>query len=88
MNHLFSNYSEKLYIMKVIDDNVSKTVETASIDIKVQSLLNSTEHEISSAHKAKMLNYSSFLALKFSDVAFIMLINVKMPTHIGQMFVF
>ena len=37
MNHLFSNHSEKLSIMKVIDDIVSKTVETAAIDIKVQS---------------------------------------------------
>ena len=56
MNHLLSNHSEKLSIMKVIDDIVSKTVETAAINIKVQSLLNSTEHEISTALTTKMLN--------------------------------
>ena len=46
--------------MKVIDDIVSKTVETDAIDIKVQSLLNSTEHEISTAHQTKMLNNNKF----------------------------
>ena len=35
-------------------------------------MLNSAEHEISTAHK--------FLALSLSDVVSIMLINVKMPT--------
>ena len=38
MNHLISNYSEKLSILKVIADIVSKTVKTTAIDIKVQSL--------------------------------------------------
>ena len=41
MNHLFSNHSEKLILMKVIDNSVSKAVknvEAAAIDIKVQSL--------------------------------------------------
>ena len=40
MNPLFSNPSEKLSILKVIDDIVSKTVknvETTAIDIKVWS---------------------------------------------------
>ena len=40
MNNLISNHSEKPSILKVIDDIVSKTVknvETAAIDIKVQS---------------------------------------------------
>ena len=41
-------------------------------------MLNSTEHEISTAHKNKITT-KKFLALKFSDV-FITLINVKMPT--------
>ena len=41
-------------------------------------MLNSTEHEISTA----ILN-NDFLAFKLSDVEFIMLINVKMPTIIG-----
>ena len=44
-------------------------------------MLNSIEYEISTAHKK--LNYRQMkkcLALSLSDVAFIMLINVKMPT--------
>ena len=44
-------------------------------------MLNSTEHEISTAHKKiKYRQIKKFLALSFSDVVFIMLINVKMPT--------
>ena len=41
MNHLFSNHTEKPSILKVIDDIVSKNVknvETAAIDIKIESL--------------------------------------------------
>ena len=41
-------------------------------------MLNSTEHESSTAHKIKMLK-KTFLAFKLSDIVFIMLINVKMP---------
>ena len=46
-------------------------------------MLNSTEHEISTAEKQKYGQIKKFLALNLSDVAFIMLINVKMPTIIG-----
>ena len=43
-------------------------------------MLNSTEHEISTVHKTKMLTkIKTVLALKLSDVL-IMLKNVKMPT--------
>ena len=45
-------------------------------------MLNSTEHEISTAHKKTLKNKIS-LALKLSDYVFIMLINVKMPTING-----
>ena len=38
-------------------------------------MLNSTEHKISTAEN---LNTKKFLALRLSDVVFIMLINVKM----------
>ena len=38
-------------------------------------MLNSTEHENSTAHKTKILTN-----LNLSDVVFILLINVKMPT--------
>ena len=42
-------------------------------------MLNSTKHEISIVHiKGKMVKF--FLPFKLSDVVFIMLINVKMPT--------
>ena len=42
-------------------------------------MLNSTEHEISTAHKHQM----KFLALSLSGVVFILLLNVKMPTIVG-----
>ena len=45
-------------------------------------MLNSTELEISTAHK-KYQQIKKFLALCLSDVVFIMLINVKMPTIVG-----
>ena len=44
-------------------------------------MLNSSEHEISNAHKTK--NYAEnylFIPLKLSDGVFILLVNVKMPT--------
>ena len=47
-------------------------------------MLNSTEHEISSAHKKlKYRQIKKFLALSLSDFLFTMLINVKMPTIVG-----
>ena len=47
-------------------------------------MLNSTEHEISTAQKKlKYRQIKKFLALSFSDVIFIMLINVKMPIIVG-----
>ena len=53
-------------------------------DYKTFFMLNSTEHEILAADKK--INYrqiKKFLALSLSDVVFIMLINVKMPTIVG-----
>ena len=45
---------------------------------------NSTEHEISTAHKLKKRQIiKKFLALSLSGVVFIILINVKMPTIVG-----
>ena len=49
-------------------------------------MLNSTEHEISTAAKKKLKLYrqmKKFLAVSPSDVVFIMLINVKMSTIVG-----
>ena len=43
-------------------------------------LVNSTEHEFSTAHKTKIPTNKEVFALSLSDVVFIMLINVKMPT--------
>ena len=43
-------------------------------------MLNSTEHEISTAHKTKIRHMKKFPALSLSGVALIMLINDKMPT--------
>ena len=47
-------------------------------------MLKLTEHEISTAHKNfKNRQIKKFIALSLSDVVFIMLINVKMPTIVG-----
>ena len=48
-------------------------------------MLNSTEHEISTAHKTKIPTNEEvfFCKLSLSDVVLIMLINVKMPTIVG-----
>ena len=46
-------------------------------------VLNSAEHEILTAHKTKNRQIKKFLALSLSDVVFIMLINVKIPTIVG-----
>ena len=48
------------------------------------SVLNSTEHDIiSHMKKTQMLKTMPFLALKLLKNAFILLINVKMPTIVG-----
>ena len=46
-------------------------------------MLNSTEHEISTAYKNE--NTDKYLALSLSDVVFILPINVKMPTVVGNL---
>ena len=43
-------------------------------------VLTSTEHEISTPHKTIVLKAKDSFAFKLSNVSFIMLINVKMPT--------
>ena len=44
-------------------------------------MLNSTEHETWTAHKHENPENKYFLAFKLSDVVFVMLVNVKMPTN-------
>ena len=46
-------------------------------------MLDSTEHEISTAHELKYQQLKKFLALSLSDVVFIMLTNVTMSTIVG-----
>ena len=47
-------------------------------------MLNLTEHEILTAQKKlKYRQMKKFLALSLSDIVFIILINVKMPTVVG-----
>ena len=47
-------------------------------------ILNSAEHKISTAHKKlKCSKTLFFLGFKLSDVVFILLINVEMPTIVG-----
>ena len=51
---------------------------------KTVFLCNSTEQDISTAHKDSNIDkLKGLLALSLSDVVFIMLINVKMPTIVG-----
>ena len=52
--------------------------------LKTVFMLNSIEHEISTAHKAKRLKNKDFLPSNSHKlIVFIMLINVKMPTVVG-----
>ena len=51
--------------------------------IKLFFVLNSNEHEIQMLIKSKILKKKIFLAFRLSDVVFIMLLNVKMPTIVG-----
>ena len=46
-------------------------------------MLNLTEHKNSTAHKTNILTNKEVFASSLSDVVFIMLINVKMPTIVG-----
>ena len=47
-------------------------------------MLNSTQHEIPTAHNNKNAEkYIYLFAFKLSDVVFIMLIKVKVPTIVG-----
>ena len=47
-------------------------------------MLDSIEHELSTAHKKiKYRQLKQFVALSLSDAVFIMLINVKMQTIVG-----
>ena len=49
-------------------------------------MLNSTEHEISTAHKSLKYRYmKKFLALSLLDVVFIKLMNFKMPTIVSNL---
>ena len=45
-------------------------------------MLYSTEHEVTTAHE-NMLKNNIFFAFKRSDILFVLLINVKMPTAVG-----
>ena len=47
-------------------------------------MLDSTENDISTAYnQTKMLKNKTILAFKLSDVVFILLLHVKMPTIVG-----
>ena len=65
--------------------NVSKfMINFGPRGYKTYLLLNSTEHEISTAHKKlKYQQIKKFLDLSLSDVVYIMLINVKMITLVA-----
>ena len=61
-----------------------ETAQTRPQGYKTFFMLNSTENEILTAHKnLKYRQVKKFLASNVSDVVFIMLINVKMPTFVG-----
>ena len=46
-------------------------------------MLNSTEHDFQLLIKTEISTIKKFFPISFSDVVFIMLINVKMPTIVG-----
>ena len=53
--------------------------EAGPLGYKIFYMLNSTEHEFSTANKTKIPTNK----VSHSDVVFIMLTNVKMPTIVG-----
>ena len=67
-------------IEAILNLHVVAMLPTRPLDYK-NCMLNSAEHEISTAHKN--LTTKTFLALSLSEFVFIMLINVKMPTIVG-----
>ena len=72
--------SGQVFIDNVTLIRLSDLVESCPRAYKT-FMLNSTEHEISTEHKNKMLKM--FKTFKLSEAVFIMLINVKMPTIVG-----
>ena len=55
--------------------SLRSVIQRPGPEVIASIMLNSTEHEISIAHKkGKMLKIKSFLALKLSDAVFIVLI--------------
>ena len=69
--------------LKVPITTATEDIERSGPEVEKKFMLNSTEHEISTAHKTKMLKNKYFSCFSNSDVVFIMLINVKMPTIVG-----
>ena len=70
-----------------LNNRGSSSNRPRSYGYKTFFMHHSTEHEISTAHKnykkLKHRQMKKILALSLSDVVFIMLINVKMPTIVG-----
>ena len=62
--------------------NLDQQILSRPRGYKTFLVLNSAEHEISTAHKNQIPTNKEIkiLVLNLSDVGFIMLINVKMPT--------
>ena len=67
-----------------IEEEITAINRDQARGYKTFFFLNSTEHEIVTAHiKIKYWQVKMYLALSLSDYVFIMLINVKMPTIVG-----
>ena len=63
---------------------ICKTRLRQAQDYKTFFMLNSTEHEISTAHKTKIPTNEEIYCFKsLRCCIFVMLINVKMPTIVG-----
>ena len=62
---------------------LKKDLDNRPRDYKTFSMLNSTEHEISTACKTKMLKNIRCYLFSLLHVVFIMLISDKMPTIVG-----
>ena len=72
--------------MPLINAHADEFSEAWPRGCKTFFMLISTEHEISTAHKKlKYRQLKKLLALSISDVVFIMLINVNMPTIVGTL---
>ena len=77
--HFLPLFLQILGMNRGVNLRLDYLLRTSPEVIKTFFMPNSTEHEISTAHKTKMLKNKDF----FADVVFIMLLNDQIPTIVS-----